>query len=94
MIVRLQNWYISQCNQDWEHTYGVRIANIDNPGWSVDIDLSDTDLEDRHLDELNVQRHDEHNWVVCRVQDNVFKGRGGPHNLDEILQVFLDWVDN
>jgi hypothetical protein len=24
-LQQLQEWCISQCNQDWEHTYGVKI---------------------------------------------------------------------
>jgi hypothetical protein len=30
--------------------------------------------------------------VDCRVKDHKFEGRGGPENLHDILQVFLDWV--
>ena len=25
-LKRLQDWYISQCDGDWEHTYGISIA--------------------------------------------------------------------
>jgi hypothetical protein len=91
-IERLQNWYLSQCNGDWEHLYGVKIDNIDNPGWSVDIDLSESVLENRLFEELNIQRKNEHDWFICRVEGSVFKGRGGPKNLDEILEAFCDWV--
>ncbi|MGW1432997.1 Imm53 family immunity protein [Streptomyces sp. NPDC002431] len=41
----LQGWYSAQCDEDWEHEWGVRINTLDNPGWSVRIDLEDTDLE-------------------------------------------------
>ncbi|MFE2849501.1 Imm53 family immunity protein, partial [Streptomyces scopuliridis] len=29
----LQNWYTQQCDGDWEHEWGVKIATLDNPGW-------------------------------------------------------------
>jgi len=45
VLAELQRWYESQCNEDWEHQYGVKIDTLDNPGWSVIIDLDDTDLE-------------------------------------------------
>ncbi|MFK0239099.1 Imm53 family immunity protein, partial [Streptomyces vinaceus] len=32
---------------DWEHEWGVKIATLDNPGWTVEIDLEETDLEGR-----------------------------------------------
>lgn len=35
----LQDWYCSQCNGDWEHGYGVSIETLDNPGWSLKIEL-------------------------------------------------------
>ncbi len=43
----IQNWYAEQCNGDWEHCYGITIENLDNPGWKVDIPLTDTDLEEK-----------------------------------------------
>src|SRR5664280_3839686 len=44
-LQQLQGWYESQCDGDWEHTYGLRIETLDNPGWSLTVDLEDTDLE-------------------------------------------------
>lgn len=41
----LQNWYKTNCNGDWEHTYGIKIETLDNPGWSVVVDLKETNLE-------------------------------------------------
>jgi len=38
----LEDWYASVCDGDWEHTYGVKIGTLDNPGWTVDIDLRQT----------------------------------------------------
>jgi hypothetical protein len=44
-ITRLQNWYKSQCNGDWEHQHGISITSCDNPGWWVKVDLASTPLE-------------------------------------------------
>ena len=27
----LQAWYMSNCNGDWEHGYGVSVRTLDNP---------------------------------------------------------------
>src|SRR4051812_33664431 len=40
----LQWWYLAQCNDAWEH-FGVGIGTLDNPGWSVRVELTDTSLE-------------------------------------------------
>ena len=39
----LQQWYYGHCNGDWEHGSGIHIDTLDNPGWSITINLEDTD---------------------------------------------------
>jgi hypothetical protein len=41
----LQRWYAEQCDGKWEHSYGVRIETLDNPGWQITVDLNGTGLE-------------------------------------------------
>jgi hypothetical protein len=41
----LQQWYLSHCNEDWEHQYGISIKNIDNPGWHLSVDLVGTEVQ-------------------------------------------------
>ena len=38
ILLRLQRWYVSRCDGEWEHGMGVRIETLDNPGWQVVID--------------------------------------------------------
>lgn len=97
-LTRLQKWYQSQCNGNWEHSRGVTIGTLDNPGWTIDIELSETALEGRPFRERSYGigkdaaiSGDE--WLVCKVEQNVFKGRGGPFKLKEMIEVFLDWVE-
>ena len=35
----LAKWYTAQCNGEWEHSCGLKIDTLDNPGWIVTIDL-------------------------------------------------------
>jgi hypothetical protein len=93
LIERLQDWYASMCNGDWEHTYGVFISNIDNPGWSLKVELKDTYLYDVQFEELKIQRNEEDNWVICKVEDGNFQGYGGARNLGELLSIFLEWAE-
>jgi hypothetical protein len=92
LIEFLQKWYFEQCDGDWEHAYGVKIETLDNPGWSVDIDLQGTDFADKHF-EPKIFDHTEKDWVDCRVEDQIFQGRGGPQNLADVLKVFRGWVE-
>ncbi len=66
---------------------------IDNPGWSVKIELHDTDLQDVKFAKVQVQREDENDWAIDTVEKGEFHGYGGPNNLNELLGIFLDWAD-
>jgi hypothetical protein len=92
-IVGLQSWYASQCDGDWEHSFGIRIETLDNPGWLLEIDLGDTDAFRRKFQP--VQRGDPHHdtrWIYCRVENGKFIAAGGTHCLEEMAMVFLTWV--
>ena len=89
----LEGWYKSNCDGYWEHSYGVKIETLDNPGWGVRIKLVDTELEGKCFETLKIERTDD-NWVYCKVKDNVFQGAGGPENLEEILKIFKAWTSN
>lgn len=91
LLAWLQSWYNQQCNGDWEHTQGVKIDTLDNPGWCVDIDLEDTEYEYKEFTLVEDLRTED-DWVVCRVKDGKFDGAGGPLNLEEILGIFHDWI--
>ena len=86
----IEEWYASVCNGDWEHSYGVKIETLDNPGWRVEIDLRETPLESRHLERVVIERTDD-DWVHCWTENGKFNGAGGARNLSEILLFFGRW---
>ena len=92
-LARLQDWYLAMTNGDWEHTYGIDIGNIDNPGWTFKVELVDTPLYEVAFEKFVVQREAKDNWLHCEVKDGNFKGAGGPLNLEELMVVFLDWAE-
>ena len=87
MLTAIQNWYASNCNGDWEQSYGVRITTLDNPGWAVDIDLRGTPLEAIIFEPIELDRGED-DWIRCKIQDSVFYGRCGPNNLTKLLEAF------
>jgi len=89
-LKRIQEWYSLQCNGDWEHRFGVDINTLDNPGWMVKIALDNTELEDKPFSKVKLERS-ENDWVHCWIENGKFEGAGGQHNLEEILNIFLDW---
>ncbi len=91
-LMWLQKYYASLCDGDWEHAFVMRIETLDNPGWKVDFDVEDTPMEEREFGPIKIDRT-EQDWVHCKVENRVFKGRGGPLNLTEILTIFQEWVE-
>jgi hypothetical protein len=92
LLEQLQLWYASQCNGQWEHSNGISIQTIDNPGWSLRVDLANTGLTGQSFDEIRVDGADSRDWYVCRVTDDVFEAFSGPGRLTEIIHVFLLWA--
>ena len=85
----LQRWYLGQCDGEWEHSFGVRIDTLDNPGWSVRVDLTGTELASLERAPSKVERS-EHDWVTWWAKGSVFEAACGPTNLNEAILSFLD----
>lgn len=88
----LQDWFSGQCDRSWEHQLGIEIKTIDNPGWHVRVDLVGTSQAGVALETVEVSRSED-DWYLCRVNDDVFEGFGGPRNLGDVLVVFLSWAE-
>jgi hypothetical protein len=88
----LERWYSYQCDGDWEHQYGVHIGTLDNPGWTLKIDLCGTDAEGCTLDRVKIERA-EGNWIHYWVEKNQFQARMGPQNLTEGIETFFEWLE-
>ncbi|MGO4660102.1 Imm53 family immunity protein [Ensifer sp. 2YAB10] len=87
LIEVLQHWYASQCDDVWEHSFGVEITNIDNPGWRVKIN----GVSSKKAIDLDSDR-DDMDWLRVTATETEFTGYGGPGNLKEILTLAMDWL--
>ena len=87
----LQQWYLDHCNEEWEHGYGITISTIDNPGWRIEIDLVETELEGTNFSKICLERT-ENDWVICEVTNGQFQAVCGPMNLIETLNYFRQWA--
>ncbi|MCI0660616.1 MAG: immunity 53 family protein [Acidobacteria bacterium] len=92
-IEKIQSWYASQCDGDWEHQFGIAIETIDNPGWSVEIDLKGTGLEINSIDSYIFEEDKgEKDWIICEIRDNKFVGYGDENKLQLILESFIKLI--
>lgn len=83
----IQNWYLKQCDGYWEHDYGIKISNIDNPGWDLTIDIFETLLEGTTL-KYELFEKSENDWYAFEVKNNQFIGIGDPLKLNLLIQIF------
>ena len=97
----LQQWYSAQCDGDWEHGFGVTIETLDNPGWSVKIDVEGTELAFTPFEPVKTADSDI-DWVYYRVTERKegtlarsrsFEGSGGAFNLGDIIKIFRTWAE-
>ena len=88
----IAEWYISNCDESWEHSYGVKIDTLDNPGWDVKIDLMETPLENREFEVYEIDNGDD-DWIRCWVENHVFYGVGDPYKLEMILLKFKEYAE-
>lgn len=87
----IQEWFLENCDGDWEHAQNFIITTIDNPGWGVTVNLLGTKLEEKHFSTINVNRG-VNDWYYCIVKNHQFQGDGGPQNLIDILKTFINWI--
>jgi hypothetical protein len=88
----MQKWYSTHCDGDWEHSNGIHIETIDNPGWSIKINVLGTELENKQFNKVHIERS-EHDWIFCSVQEGNFEGACGSLNLHEVLRIFRAWAE-
>lgn len=82
----LQQWYCDHCDGEWEHSYGIDIATLDNPGWQVKISGIDDGSS------LLIEREGENDWLRINADAFLFEGYGGAANLTEILAYAVRWL--
>jgi hypothetical protein len=92
VLMWLQQWYSERCDGEWEHSYGIEISTLDNPGWQIKVDLRDTGLEEARFENVTVERA-KTDWIRCSVGDKMFRGACGPLNLTELLGYFRSFAD-
>ena len=90
VLLWLQGFYESLCDGEWDHSEGIRIETLDNPGWLVFLNLEETDIDVPDM-EIFVREGSERDWVHCRILNRRWEGFGGPGNLKEILVTLKNW---
>jgi len=92
ILAWLQQWYASKCDGEWEFREGIKLLSTSNPGWSVEINVSDTILEDSYIPSKYVKKTSD-DWYSFVLEDALFTGSGDPTKLEFILTAFKDLLE-
>jgi Immunity protein 53 len=91
IISWIENWYVSQCDSDWEHECGIKINTIDNPGWEIKIDIVN------HSYKVNIPWRrteiSDSDWYAFRIHDEYFEAIGDGQKLNFLLNLFKDFIE-
>lgn len=96
----LQQWYAQNCNGDWEHQYGLTIGTLDNPGWSVAINLRGTPLESKPFEQVEFGADNDNDWYFASIQNDeeynegpVFAAHCSPKHLATVIGLFKAFAE-
>ena len=89
----LCNWFALECDGDWEHENQIKIETVDNPGWSITIDLRDTELEDLEIVVGTIEKS-ENDWYFFEIKDKKFRAGGDLAKLTFLLEKFREIVES
>ncbi|MGW9547021.1 immunity 53 family protein [Streptomyces celluloflavus] len=89
-LTTLQEWYESVCDGDWEHSYGIRIETVDNPGWMLVVDLERTSLHGRLCDIQDSSV--DGSWVSVKSDGHEFVAACDPRSLENVIDCFVKFA--
>jgi hypothetical protein len=89
----LINWYSAQCDEEWEHEFGIRIESLDNPGWNLEVDLGGT-VGEGHLLARSRRDLDEGHWITTASDGAVFDAGCDPSSLGVAVLDFKAFVES
>lgn len=91
---KLIEWYLLQCNGDWEHQHGFKITSLDNPALRLTVDLKGTDLQFKRFATIEFQLENSATWIYCeKTSDCIFDGYCSPDSFGRLMQIFLKWTE-
>jgi Immunity protein 53 len=89
----LAQWYAAHCDGEWEHSYGITLETLDNPGWSLSIDLVGTELEHVPFPPIDHQLQHPTSWRRCWRDGAAFHAACGLNELNAVLDTFTAWAN-
>ena len=87
-LLWLQQWFASHCNGEWEHEAGISLNTLDNPLWSLKIEVTGTYLENYPSFHHEEGEWGNDNWLECHLENGLFQASCGTSRLTDMIAFF------
>ncbi len=88
----ISEWFKNECDGEWERESQIKIETTSNPGWSIKIDLKNTNLESLTF-EMDTIENTENDWYFYEFRSGVFHAAGDLSKLEFLLTKFRDYIN-
>lgn len=88
----IQNWFKDNCDGDWEKGEAIHITSLDNPGWDVEIDISNTSIANINIKWI-LNENGPQDWYGVKIEDKKFNASGDSGKLKFLLSLFKEMIE-
>jgi len=88
----IQNWFKDNCDGDWEHGEAIQITTLDNPGWEIEIDISNTSIANINIKWI-LNENGPQDWYGVKIENQKFNASGDSGKLKFLLGLFREMIE-
>ncbi len=88
----IQHWFKENCDGDWEQGEGIQITTLDNPGWEVEIDISNTSIANINIEWI-LNEKSAQDWYGVKIESQKFTASGDSGKLKFLLELFKEMIE-
>lgn len=88
----IQTWFTNNCDGAWEKGEVIQITNLDNPGWEVEIDVSNTSLATFTIPWI-LNENSKQDWYGVKIENQKFSASGDAGKLTFLLGLFKETIE-
>ena len=88
----IQNWFKDNCDGVWENREVIQITTLDNPGWEIEIDISNTSLANTTINWI-LNENGKQDWYGVKIENQKFSAAGDSGKLKFLLGLFKEMIE-
>lgn len=88
----IQQWFTNNCDGNWEQGEVIQITNLGNPGWEVEIDVSNTSLATITIPWI-LNENSKQDWYGVKIENQRFNASGDSGKLKFLVDLFRETIE-